>query len=194
MSDDEVVYNDEANYISWLKLVQLVQFDMVLDPESPEEVEYELDRRAVGFNPNDEVIVRSDEGFRSVDAEPDAEVSQHDWVSSQTKVGHSLQVALDGMSDCGKPLTECGDFSCKHETWVKSAEWLPQIRDEFKTEWTSLSDRPTENDKFGLPGLRYIEKPDRIYFSLNAECPSCHIYTPRKDSECQNCESNLVSI
>jgi hypothetical protein len=158
MSDDEVVYNDEANYISWLKLVQLVQFDMVIDPDDDAEVEFELDRRAVGFNPNDEVVVWSDEGLRSIDAEPDTEVSQHDWVSAHVR-------KKDG-----------------------------SIRDEFLPQTNSLLDRPTENDKFGLPGLRYIEKPDKVFFSLNVECPSCHIFTPSVDDACQNCESNLISI
>lgn len=129
-------------------------------------------------------------GTISIESEP---VSGHDWVSPEVQVGHSLQLTLDGMSDCGKPVSECSDFNCHHKTWVKSAEWLPQTRNEFKQDWNSMADRPTENFFMGLPGLRYIEQDQTYFTRLNTVCSECNLYTPSRLELCQNCDKVLVS-
>ena len=120
-------------------------------------------------------------------------VSGHDWVSPVQHTGHALVVTLDGMSDCGKPLTECSNFECKHDTWVKSAEWLDQERYEFKQDWNSIADRPTENFFMGLPGLRYIEQDQEYFTRINTVCSECNLYTPSRLELCQNCDRVLVS-
>ena len=127
----------------------------------------------------------------SLETEP---VSGHDWVSSVTMQAHALMVTLDGMSECGKPLTECSNFECKHDTWVKSAEWLPQERYEFKQDWNSIADRPSENFFMGLPGLRYIESDQTYYTRINSVCSNCFIYTPTRLETCQNCDRVLVAV
>lgn len=129
-------------------------------------------------------------GSISTEVEP---VSGHDWTSPVTKMAHALMVTLDGMSECGKPLTECSNFNCKHDTWVKSAEWLPQERYEFKQDWNSIADRPTENFFMGLPGLRYIENDQTYFTNINTVCSSCYLYTPSRLATCQNCDRVLVS-
>lgn len=129
-------------------------------------------------------------GTISTETEP---VSGHDWVSPVTVQAHALMVTLDGMSECGKPLTECSNFECKHDTWVKSSEWLPQERYEFKQDWNSMADRPTENFFMGLPGLRYIESDQQHFTRLNTVCSDCNLYTPSRLELCQNCDRVLVS-
>jgi hypothetical protein len=129
-------------------------------------------------------------GTISTETEP---VSGHDWVSPVTIQAHALMVTLDGMSECGKPLTECNNFECKHESFVKSAEWLPQERYEFKQDWNSMADRPTENFFMGLPGLRYIESDQQYFTRLNTVCSECNLYTPSRLELCQNCDRVLVS-
>ena len=126
----------------------------------------------------------------SLETEP---VSGHDWVSSVQIHAHALMITLDGMSECGKPLNNCTDFNCKHSSFVKSAEWLPQERYEFKQDWNSIADRPSENFFMGLPGLRYVEDDQTYYTRLNSVCPHCFIYTPSRMTECQNCDRVLLS-
>jgi hypothetical protein len=128
-------------------------------------------------------------GTISTEVEP---VSGHDWIAPVTLQAHSLVVTLDGMSECGKPLTECSNFNCKHDSWIKSAEWLPQERYEFKQDWNSIADRPTENFFMGLPGLRYIENDQTYFTRINTVCNSCYLYTPTRLETCQNCDRVLV--
>jgi hypothetical protein len=193
--DDEVVYESETNYIDWLTVMQLASFMQVLDPEL-ESVNQEQESwdNSVSKYAVDEAFVLSDNFVtQSVDIRADEQVSQHDWVSSRTKGPHSLQITLDGKSECGKPLAQCNTFNCKHESWVKSAEWLPQVRDEYLEMWSSLSDRPTENNFIGLPGLRYVEHTDNLFYVLNKVCGNCFIYTPKADDTCQNCDKVLIN-
>lgn len=129
-------------------------------------------------------------GTISIETEP---VSGHDWALPVQVHAHALVITLDGMSECGKPLTECSNFSCKHDTWIKSAEWLPQERYEFKQDWNSMADRPTENFFLGLPGLRYIEQDQEYFTRLNTVCSECNLYTPSRLELCQNCDKVLVS-
>ena len=119
--------------------------------------------------------------------------SGHDWVSSVQIHAHALMITLDGMSECGKPLTECSNFDCKHDSWVKTAEWLPQERYEFKQDWNSMADRPTENFFMGLSGLRYIETDQTHFTRINTVCSQCYLYTPTRLENCQNCDRTLVS-
>jgi hypothetical protein len=128
-------------------------------------------------------------GSISTEVEP---VTGHDWISSVTLQAHALVVTLDGMSECGKPLTECSNFNCKHDSWIKSAEWLPRERYEFKQDWNSIADRPTENFFMGLPGLRYIENDQTYFTRINTVCNSCYLYTPTRLETCQNCDRVLV--
>jgi len=127
----------------------------------------------------------------SLETEP---VSGHDWVSSVQIHAHALMITLDGMSECGKPLSECSNFECKHTSFVKSAEWLPQERYEFKQDWNSIADRPTENFFMGLPGLRYIENDQTHFIRINTVCSHCYLYTPTRLKTCQNCDKVLVSV
>jgi hypothetical protein len=126
----------------------------------------------------------------SLETEP---VSGHDWVSSVQIHAHALMISLDGMSECGKPLSECSNFECKHTSFVKSAEWLPQERYEFKQDWNSIADRPTENFFMGLPGLRYIETDQTHFTNINTVCNHCYLYTPTRLATCQNCDRLLVA-
>jgi hypothetical protein len=125
----------------------------------------------------------------SLETEP---VSGHDWIAPVTLQAHALVVTLDGMSECGKPLTKCSNFECKHDSWVKTAEWLPQERYEFKQDWNSMADRPTENFFMGLPGLRYIENDQTHFTRINTVCNHCYLYTPTRLETCQNCDRVLV--
>jgi len=129
------------------------------------------------------------EGTIQLDIEPP---SGHDWALPVQVHAHALVITLDGMSECGKPLTECSNFSCKHDTWIKSAEWLPQERYEFKQDWNSMADRPTENFFLGLPGLKYIENDQTYFTRINTVCKSCYLYTPTRLETCQNCDRVLV--
>jgi len=190
MSDDEKVYEDDTNYMHWLKVEQ---FAMLFDPET--EMEEELWSRSVGKYSVDEAFVPdSGQGMYSVDIRPDDTVTQHDWISSETVKGElKFVVKLKHISDCGKSEDKCYDFSCKHQTVIDYAELERDIRQEFLQMWTSLTDRPNENEKFGLPGLRYVEHSDNLFYAYNVLCSNCKVYTPRLDSTCHTCESVLVN-
>jgi hypothetical protein len=176
--------------------------DQELNPEEEEDNWVDIQTK-YGHDTEDyvfgEVVVGGLDGWTvtpsastiSLETEP---VSGHDWVSPVQHTGHALVVTLDGMSECGKPLTECSNFECKHDTWVKSAEWLDQERYEFKQDWNSIADRPTENFFMGLPGLRYIEQDQEYFTRLNTVCSECNLYTPSRLELCQNCDKKLVSV
>lgn len=133
-------------------------------------------------------------GMSTISIDLDTDVpSGHDWVSSVQLKAHALMISLDGMSECGKPLNDCSNFNCKHDSWIKSAEWLPQERYEFKQDWNSMADRPTENFFLGLAGLKYIESDQTHFTRINTVCNSCYLYTPSRLATCQNCDRVLVS-
>ena len=197
----DAIYEDDEKLASILDILKSAElFGMVLSVTSRvEEDDNELtednwvdSQTKYGHDTSDYVFGdRSETRAGTISLETD-KVSGHDWVESETKVGHALMVTLDGMSECGKPLTECSNFDCKHQTWVKSAEWLEQVRHEFKQDWNSMADRPTENFWFGLPGLRYIESDQQHFTRLNGVCTSCNLYTPSRLDTCQNCDKVLV--
>ena len=199
---DLSTYGDDEKLSSILDVMKQVGlFDRVIavkslvdDDDLDTEDEDWVDVQAkYGHDTSDYVFGdRSETRAGTISTETDT-VSGHDWVSPETRTGHALQLTLDGMSECGKPLSECSNFNCKHNTWVKSAEWLDQTRHEFKQDWNSMADRPTENFWFGLPGLRYIENDQQYFTRLNVVCKECNLYTPSRLELCQNCDRVLVS-
>ena len=198
MSDDEVVYESETNYIDWLTVMQLASFMQVLDPEL-EAVNQEQESwdDSVGKYAVDEAFVPTDtDAMQSVDIRADEQVSQHDWVSSQTKHGLKENIVLGAYPTiCGKPETKCDKmkYGCVHKYYLKSFEIVDNIRDEYLESWTSLTDRPTENFWAGLPGLRYVENSDNLFHRINVVCGECLIYTPKADDTCQNCDKVLIN-
>ena len=81
MSDDEIVYEDETNYIDWLTVERLANFMVVLDPtlaqinQDPEQESWD---NAVGKYAVDEIFVDSNDTKLSVDIRHCEEVSGHD--------------------------------------------------------------------------------------------------------------------
>jgi hypothetical protein len=198
----EQAYEDDEKMMSILNVLketglfgEIIHVQSRLESDQTDEVEdnwvdvhtkYGHDTDEYEFEDGTEVRAAS----ISTEYEP---VSGHDWVSSVQIHAHALMITLDGMSECGKPLTECSNFECKHDTWIKSAEWLPQERYEFKQDWNSISDRPTENFFMGLPGLKYIEDDQTYFTRINTVCNQCYLYTPTRLATCQNCDRALVS-
>jgi RNA polymerase subunit RPABC4/transcription elongation factor Spt4 len=197
MSDDDIVYNDESDYISWLAVERLANFMVVLDPELSElqQQEQESWDNTVGKYAIDEAFVPTDtDALLSVDIRSSDTPSGHEWVSSQTvKKDLKFTVKLKHISDCGKGEDKCYDFSCSHKTEIDYAELERDIRDEYIEMWTSLTDRPTENLWFGLPGLRYVEHNDNLFYQLNKVCGECNIYTPKDSDTCANCDRVLIN-
>lgn len=195
----DAVYDDDEKLTSILDVIkaaelfgELIVIQPIVDDDAVDVIEDDwVDvQTKYGHDTTDYVFGDRSEtraGTISIESEP---VSGHDWVSSVQLHAHALMITLDGMSECGKPLNSCTDFNCKHDNFVKSAEWLPQERYEFKQDWNSIADRPSENFFMGLPGLRYIEDDQSYYTRLNSVCPHCFIYTPSRMAECQNCDRN----
>jgi hypothetical protein len=203
MSDDEVVYNDESDYISWLAVERLANFMVVLDPELSElqQQEQESWDNTVGKYSVDEAFVPTDtDALLSVDIRSSDQPSGHEWISSQTvKKEPKFTVKLKHMSTCGKAEKDCyncgiaSEPRCRHWDVIDYAQLERDIRDEYIEMWTSLSDRPTENNWFGLPGLRYVEHSDNLFYRLNQVCGECFIYTPKDSDTCQNCDKVLIN-
>jgi len=197
MSDDDIVYNDESDYISWLAVERLANFMVVLDPELSELQlqEQESWDNTVGKYAIDEAFVPTDtDALLSVDIRSSDTPSGHEWISSQTvKKNLKFAVKLKHISDCGNGEDKCYDFSCSHKTEIDYAELERDIRDEYIEMWTSLADRPTENLWFGLPGLRYVEHSDNLFYRLNKVCGECNIYTPKDSDTCANCDKVLIN-
>ena len=121
-------------------------------------------------------------GTISIESEP---VSGHDWVSPVTSTGRKIYTIASVRAMCGLKEADCLDPTCRH---VPVLEEQDEERYEFKQDWNSLADRPTENFFMGLPGLRYIEQDQEYYTRINSECAHCHIYTPTRIPICQNCD------
>lgn len=124
----------------------------------------------------------------SLETEP---VSGHDWVSSVTNTGRKIYVATGVKAACGLKEADCMDSKCSH---IPLIELEDEIRYEFKQDWNSIADRPSENFFMGLPGLRYIESDQTYYTRLNSVCSNCFIYTPTRLETCQNCDRVLVTV
>lgn len=214
MSDDEAVYDDEVNHIDWLKVTELASFMAVLDPET--ETDLELWDRNIGRYGVDESFVDTDGGVYSVDIRADeADISGHDWVSSVTigmrgkNIRECAFVCKDKntgslIHNCaGKIPPRFGEFPSKnayrehckknHRDAYVVVSYADDERHEFKQDWNSISDRPTELDNIKLPGLREANGNDKwLWYATNHVCSECHIMTPKQYDVCQNCDSILV--
>jgi hypothetical protein len=126
-------------------------------------------------------------GTISTEVEP---VSGHDWVSPVTSTGKKIYVISGVRALCGLKEADCFDPTCRH---VPVLEEQDEERYEFKQDWNSMADRPTENFFMGLPGLRYIESDQQYFTRLNTVCRECNLYTPSRLETCQNCDRVLVS-
>jgi len=217
MSDDEIVYDDEVNHIDWLKVTELASYMVVLDP-TLEEINQEQESwdNAVAKYSKDESFVPTENAYYSVDISYNPEyVSGHDWVGSVT-IGTRGTNARECAFVCrdkntgslvhncaGKIPPRFGEFPSKnayrehckenHEGAYVVVNYADDERHEFKPDWNSISDRPTELDNIGLPGLREANANDKwLWFSTNHVCSECHIMTPKQYDVCQNCDSILV--
>jgi len=105
-------------------------------------------------------------GTISIETEP---VSGHDWASPVQHTGRKIYVISGTKAMCGLKEADCFDPTCRHVPVLEEQE---EERYEFKQDWNSMADRPTENFFMGLPGL---------------------LYTPSRLELCQNCDKVLVS-
>lgn len=126
-------------------------------------------------------------GTISVESEP---VSGHDWVSPVQLTGRKIYTIASVRAMCGLKEADCFDVTCRH---VPILEEQDEERYEFKQDWNSMADRPTENFFMGLPGLRYIEQDQEYYTRINTVCSNCYLYTPTRLATCQNCDKTLVA-
>ena len=199
----EQVYEDDEKLRSILDVLKevglfgeiitvrnLVSEDEV-DTEDTEEddwvdiqTKYGHDTTEYAFNDRSEIR----EGTISIDIEPP---SGHDWVAPVIKTGRMIYVVTGTKATCGRKETDCFDIECKH---VPILELEEEIRYEFKQDWNSMADRPTENFFLGLPGLRYIENDQTYFTRINTVCSNCYLYTPTRLATCQNCDKVLVSV
>jgi hypothetical protein len=197
----EQVYEDDEKLRSILDVLKavglfgeiitvrnLVSEDEV-DTENTEEddwvdiqTKYGHDTSEYAFNDRSETR----EGTISIDIDPP---SGHDWVGSVTKTGRMIYVATGTKATCGRKEADCFDIECKH---IPILELEEEIRYEFKQDWNSMADRPTENFFLGLPGLRYIEIDQTHFTRINTVCSNCYLYTPTRLATCQNCDRVLV--
>lgn len=157
-------YLEEPRWLSWLQVRELAVY--TLDPES--ESEEELWARSVAKHGLDESVYQYADSIRAKHLLQ----SDHGYYSKSTV---DLAVEPTSAHDWAEPETVRTDGTTRHE---------------FKQDWNSLADRPTEDFMIGLPGLRAIENgiQDR-YLKWNRLCSKCGIYTPKAMANCQNCEN-----
>lgn len=157
-------YLEEPKWLSWLQVQEQAVY--TLDPET--ETEEELWYRSVAKNGITEEVYAFADAHRTRNALK----SDHDYYSYG-----SIDLAVEPTSG--------------HD-WAESETIRPDgtTRHEFKQDWNSLADRPSEDFMLGLPGLRAIENgtQDR-YLKWNKLCSKCGIYTPKAMATCQNCEN-----
>jgi hypothetical protein len=125
-------------------------------------------------------------GTISTETEP---VSGHDWVAPVTLTGRKIYIISSVRALCGLKEADCFDPTCRH---VPVLEEQDEERYEFKQDWNSIADRPSENFFMGLPGLRYIEIDQTHFTRINTVCNHCYLYTPTRLETCQNCDRVLV--
>jgi hypothetical protein len=167
---------------------QLVSTDEV-DTEDTEEddwvdiqTKYGHDTSEYTFNDRSEIR----EGTISIDIDAP---SGHDWIAPVSKTGRMIYVVTGTKATCGRKEADCFDIDCKHIPIIEEQE---EIRYEFKQDWNSMADRPTENFFLGLAGLRYIENDQTYFTRINSVCSNCYLYTPSRLETCQNCDKVLV--
>jgi hypothetical protein len=205
MSDeyDKVIYEEDSRLLSWLVVRQCTELlgddaEQNLDLMTDEEkqwvrviAKYGKDEQPFNF-----VNVYGEVATSVYDNTPEDEPKGSDWVTSETvRPKPKITIVQDWSSDCGKPLTKCtgvlrnGDL-CIHTARTVSAELEPDIRQEFKEDWNSMADRPTENFFLGLAGVIFT---DDDWLTNHTTCPNCFVLTPTQTDECTVCDFNLVS-
>jgi len=196
------IYEDDEKLASILEVLkaaelfgEVIQVKML---QSDEELEVEEWEDVLAKTGKDEVAYlfenyHHEYSMGTIEIETEPKVSGHDWIESVTL---SLQprsvTTIITKSECGKQLTECYSFDCKHEVVSYQHSTEPNERNEYKTDWNSMADRPSPDFMMGMPGLRYIEIDQEFFTRLNIVCSECHLYTPKKDTLCQNCDKVLV--
>ena len=208
MSDeyDKVIYQEDSRLLSWLMVRQCAE---LLGEDAEENLELMTDEeeqwvRAVAKYGKDEQVFTfikphseiAEVGTSTYDNTPEDEPKASDWVTSETvRPEKKLNIVQKVSSDCGKPLHECtgpryGIGYCNHVTETVSSELVDDIRQEFKEDWNSMADRPTENFFLGLAGVIFT---DDDWLTNHTTCPNCFVLTPTQTDECTVCDFNLVS-
>jgi hypothetical protein len=189
----EQAYQDDENIRSILDVLKAAELFgeliSVRNLDSEEEDNWADIQTKYGHDTEDYVFGDRSEsraGTISTEVEP---VSGHDWISPVTNTGRKIYVVTGVQASCGLKEADCFESSCKH---VPILEEEDEIRYEFKQDWNSIADRPSENFFMGLPGLRYIENDQTYFTRINTVCNSCYLYTPTRLETCQNCDRVLV--
>ena len=204
----DAVYEDDEKLASILNIIKAAElFGEVISVKSlvsEDEVDTEEDDWAdiqtkYGHDTTDyvygEVVLDGTDGWTvtpiasTISLETES-VSGHDWVSPVTLTGRKIYIISSVRALCGLKEADCFDVTCKH---VPILEEQDEERYEFKQDWNSMADRPTENFFMGLPGLRYIESDQTYFTRINTVCTHCYLYTPTRLETCQNCDRTLVS-
>ena len=193
MSDeyDKVIYEEDSRLLSWLMVRQSAELygedaEQKLDEMADEEEQWV---RAVAKYGKDEqpfIFVKphsliAETAIGTYDNTPEEEPKASDWISSETiRPEPKLAIVQHWSGQCGKPLTKCtgklrnGDL-CIHTASTVSAELEADIRQEFKEDWNSMADRPSENFFLGLAGVLF----DSGYSTqTHVTCPKCFVLTP----------------
>ena len=194
----DAVYEDDEKLASILNILkaaelfgEIITIKSIMDDNDIETDDDWVDVQSkYGHDTTDYVFGDRSEtraGTISTETEP---VSGHDWISPVTSTGRKIYTISGVRALCGLKEADCFDLTCRH---VPILEEQDEERYEFKQDWNSIADRPTENFFIGLPGLRYIEQDQEYYTRINTVCSNCYLYTPRRMATCQNCDKTLVA-
>jgi len=119
---------------------------------------------------------------------------EEQWVRAVAKYGPD-EAPFNFITVFGNVATSVIDITAEDEPkgsdWV-SSETVKQdgsIRQEFKEDWNSMADRPTENFFLGLAGVIFSDE----WIANHTTCPNCFVLTPTQTDECTVCDFNLVS-
>ena len=202
MSDeyDKVIYEEDSRLLSWLMVRQCAE---LLGDDAEQNLELMTDEeeqwvRAVAKYGKDEQVFTfikphseiAEVGTSTYDNTPEDEPKGSDWIASETvKQNGKFLVKLTNKSGCGKTEANCYDFNCNHVMVVTEAEVQTDIRQEFKEDWNSMADRPTENFFLGLAGVIFTDE----WQYGHTTCPNCFVLTPTDVDECTVCDFQLVS-
>lgn len=204
MSDeyDKAIYQEDSRLLSWLMVRQCAELlgenaeenlDLMTDEEEQwvrTVAKYGKDEQAFNF-----INLYGERATSVYDSTPNDEPKGSDWVASDTiRPEPKFTIVQKWSGMCNKPLTECtgmlrnGDL-CIHTARTVSSELTDDIRQEFKEDWNSMADRPTENFFLGLAGVIFSD--DWQYGHIT--CPNCFVLTPTQTDECTVCDFQLVS-
>lgn len=196
---EQARYEDESRLLSWL----MVRQSAILLGENAEEYselmtdEEESWVRAISRYGKDEqpfvfTNIYSEQSTGVYDNTPEDMPKGSDWISTETVRQNQRQViTLVDSSNCGKAEKDCYEMSCVHRLTVESSRLETDIRQEFKEDWNSMSDRPSEEFFLGLSGLRFIED---TWTGSHQTCPNCFVLTPVNIEECTVCDKELVTL